>query len=191
MEHAKVYKIINDVSDKIYVGSSTYYRLCERMNIHRQQSKDTTGRRNSKLYLYMREIGVEHFKIELIEKCDCKTKEELKPELNMFRANSDPDPTNYFKKYHETHREERNKKSNENYHANKEYYLEKQKEYREENKEEISKRRKEYREENKDKISEQRKKTITCECGAILTKCHLLRHLKTKSHLSLVEDKSV
>ena len=45
MENAKIYKIINDIDDKIYVGSSTYYRLCERMNVHRHHAKDESGRR--------------------------------------------------------------------------------------------------------------------------------------------------
>ncbi len=35
MEHAKIYKITNDINDKIYIGSSTYFRLCERMNVWR------------------------------------------------------------------------------------------------------------------------------------------------------------
>ena len=108
----------------------------------------------------MREIGIEHFKIELIEKVECENKtqlrkreqyfiDELKPELNMFRAIENP---NYIRK----NREERNKQNNERYHANKEILLKKQKEYAEKNKEEISIRRKKYREENKEKLKLQR-----------------------------------
>jgi group I intron endonuclease len=163
MENAKVYKITNDVNDKIYIGSSNNQYLSTRMNGHRQMCKDLTGRRNTKLYNFMREIGVEHFHIELIEKVKCENINQLrereqfhidilKPELNMFRAIENP---NYVR----PNREEQNKKNNERYHANKEEYLKKQKEYAEKNKEAISIRRKKYREENKEKIKLQKDKT--------------------------------
>ena len=130
------------------------------MNNHRQLCKDLSGRRNTTLYNYMREIGIEHFKIELIEKVKCENKnqlrereqyfiDELKPELNMFRAIENP---NYVR----ANQEERNKQNNERYHANKEIYLKKQKEYTEKNKEAISVRRKKYRDENKEKLKLQR-----------------------------------
>ena len=101
--------------------------------------------------------------IELIEKSQCETKQQLrereqhhieilKPELNMFRAIENP---NYVRK----NIEERNKKSNEYYHANKSTVLKLQKEYNEKNKEAISIRRKKYREENKEKIKLQKSKT--------------------------------
>jgi len=162
MENAKVYKITNDLNDKIYIGSSTYQYLCNRMNCHRQMCKDTTGRRNTVLYNYMREIGVKHFCIELIEKVQCETIQQLrereqyhidllKPELNMFRAIENP---NYVR----PHIEETNKKNNERYYANKEVILKKQKEYAEKNKEAIRIRRQKYRDENKEKIKEQREK---------------------------------
>ena len=101
MENAKVYKLTNDLDDKIYIGSTNNQYLCTRMNSHRQLCKDLSGRRNTTLYNYMREIGIEHFKIELIEKVKCENKnqlrereqyfiDELKPELNMFRAVENP-----------------------------------------------------------------------------------------------------
>jgi hypothetical protein len=163
MENAKVYKITNDLNDKIYIGSSNNQYLSCRMTCHRQMCKDLTGRRNTKLYSYMREIGVEHFHIELIEKFQCETKQQLrereqhhidilKPELNMFRAIENP---NYVK----LNREKINKKSNEYYYTNKEKLLKKQKEYAEKNKEAINIRRKKYREENKEKIKLQKDKT--------------------------------
>ena len=160
MENAKIYKITNDLNNKIYIGSSTYQYLCSRMNCHRQMCKDLSGRRDTKLYNYMREIGIQHFQIELIEKVQCENKcqlrereqqfiDMLKPELNMFRAIENP---NYVR----ANQEERNKQNNERYHANKELYLKKQKEYAEKNKEEIKIRRKKYRDENKEKLKLQR-----------------------------------
>lgn len=95
--YSKVYKITNSIDDEIYIGSTTYQYLATRINSHRMMCKDISGRRDSKLYNKMRELGVENFKIELLEevKCDCKEalllKEQeyidlLKPSLNMLRC---------------------------------------------------------------------------------------------------------
>ena len=69
------------------------------------------------------------------------------------------------------------------------------KKYREENREHIQKYREENREDqkeyfkeryiqNKDKLKETRSEKITCECGAISSKCNLTRHKKSKKHLA-------
>ena len=189
MENAKVYKLTNDTSDKIYIGSSASQYLSIRMNVHRQMCKDISGRRDAKLYLYMREIGVTHFKIELIEKYECKTKEELKtreqywidqlkPELNMFNAILQD------KEYYKSRRNKDTQKATckKYYEENKEEISEKGKNYREANKEEINERRKKYRDDNRAKIQDKKKEPITCSCGAILTKGHLSRHLKSSAH---------
>ena len=91
-QESKTYKIYNTINDDIYVGSTTQ-KLCEIMRDHRycinnQKKKDRT------LYQAFREHGIEHFFIELIEKCPCNDKDELrkkegeyirelKPSLNM------------------------------------------------------------------------------------------------------------
>lgn len=95
--YSKVYKIINSIDDEIYIGSTTYQYLCNRMNQHRMSCKDISGRRDSKLYNKMRELGIENFKIELLEEVKCDNKEALlikeqeyidllKPSLNMLRC---------------------------------------------------------------------------------------------------------
>ena len=78
MENAKIYKLVNDVDNKIYIGSSTYAYLASRMNMHRQTCKDVSGRRNTFLYNHMREIGVEHFQIEILERVICENKQQLR-----------------------------------------------------------------------------------------------------------------
>ncbi len=93
-ENSKIYKLVNDVNGSIYVGS-TVNPLWQRKSVHCNKSKDLT--RNSKLYQLMRSIGVEHFKIILIENFKCKSKnelcareqyyiDELKPSLNTYGA---------------------------------------------------------------------------------------------------------
>ncbi len=56
------------------------------------------------------------------------------------------------------------------------------KEYHQDNKELILEYKKEYREKNKKIITEKAKENITCECGCIIRKCCLTRHLKTQKH---------
>jgi len=58
-----VYKIVNTQNDYVYVGS-TKQTLSKRMATHRSTCKKNN---NNKLYKMMRLIGVEHFKIVLLE----------------------------------------------------------------------------------------------------------------------------
>jgi len=94
MIYGRVYKIVNDVDDQIYVGS-TVQALSMRMSGHRRDSKKST--KESKLYLFMRSAGVNHFKAVLLEEDEFKSKEELRarehywiqelrPELNCKGA---------------------------------------------------------------------------------------------------------
>ena len=206
MENAKVYKIINDIDNKIYIGSSTFAYMSSRLHAHKSCSKDTSGRRESKLYIHMREIGHEHFKIEVIESVKCETKLQLKereqywidmlnPELNMFRAIPDPNYKRRYnaelrKKYYEDHKEtilDSIKKYRE---ENKEIIKERKKLYREKNKESIKERKKLYREKNKESIKERKAKIITCECGSEHRHDAKANHLKTKKHQNFIESKS-
>ena len=64
---------MNDVDDTVYVGS-TVVGLSDRKSKHRWEAK-----RNSKykVHDHMRNVGVEHFYIELIENYPCNNIEEL------------------------------------------------------------------------------------------------------------------
>ncbi len=73
----KIYKVINSVDEKVYIGSTTQ-SLSRRMGNHRENCKDLN--RNSKIYKHMRNIGVQYFKIVLIQNFPCSSKEELECE---------------------------------------------------------------------------------------------------------------
>ena len=75
-QDGKVYKIYNTINDDIYIGSTTQ-KLCERMRQHRCDNS-LTGKMNYPIYKAFREYGVENFFIELIEKCPCNGKDELR-----------------------------------------------------------------------------------------------------------------
>ena len=63
-----IYKITNDINNKIYIGK-TLYTIEHRFKEH---CKDSKKRQNEKrpLYSAMNKYGIEHFHIELIEECD-------------------------------------------------------------------------------------------------------------------------
>ena len=72
-KHSKIYKIVNDVDDMVYVGSTTE-PLDRRWLTH---LIDYKRRPNNKLYTKIHKLGIEHFKIILISIYPCKSKEQL------------------------------------------------------------------------------------------------------------------
>ena len=72
----KIYKLINDVNDIIYVGSTCQKWLCQRMGLHRSDGK----KRSTPIYTAMAQIGVPHFRIVLIKNYPCASKAELEAE---------------------------------------------------------------------------------------------------------------
>ena len=163
----KVYKITG--KGKSYVGSTTK-DLKHRLQIHFHNCLDTTGRRDSTLYKFIRENGTDHFTIELVEEYTYETPkelrareqhwiDELKPELNMFRAIANP---NYEQECRD--KEERRQRSKQFYHDHRQEALEYRKKYREEHREEINKMKAE---------------KMTCKCGCEIVKGYYLGHVKT------------
>ena len=70
----RIYRIINDVDNEAYIGSTTQ-RLSVRMGAHRRNARNGSKR---PMYVHMRKVGIEHFKIFLLQHIDNCTKEELK-----------------------------------------------------------------------------------------------------------------
>ena len=184
-QEGKIYKIYNTINDDIYVGSTTQ-KLCERMREHRYCI--TYAKAGKQLiYKAFREQGVDNFCIELIDKCPCNERQELrrkegeyirslKPSLNKRIAGR----TDY--EYQEDNREHKK----EYYQNNKEDMNEYMKQYRKNNKEYISQKEKEYKEHNKDFIKAYRSDKITCECGCDVTRSHLARHKISAKHDQLM-----
>jgi group I intron endonuclease len=90
-QDSKIYKLVNSVDDKIYVGS-TYVTLTKRKIDHRAK----TQTKNSAVYTHFRDIGFDNVDIVLIESFPCLSKTELskrerywidtlQPELNTVR----------------------------------------------------------------------------------------------------------
>lgn len=86
-----VYKIVNDIDDMVYIGSTTT-ELWHRMSQHRS---DAVKGAKSPLYKLMRKYGIDHFKIvsvmisdsENIRKDEEKVISSVKPELRLNYKN--------------------------------------------------------------------------------------------------------
>ncbi|MDO9333711.1 MAG: NUMOD3 domain-containing DNA-binding protein [Dehalococcoidales bacterium] len=70
----KIYKVVNIVNDVLYIGSTTQ-PLSVRMASHRSDAKRRSH--SGALYPAMNKIGIEHFRIFLIEKFPCLNRMEL------------------------------------------------------------------------------------------------------------------
>ena len=72
-QNGKIYKLLNNIDDEIYVGS-TCESLANRMARHRHFAHLSKA---SKLYEHMKHVGDENFYIKLIEDYPCEGKEQL------------------------------------------------------------------------------------------------------------------
>lgn len=75
MSVARIYKVTNDVDDKVYIGGTTL-TLARRMAVHRADGNNML--RTKPLSMHMREVGVSHFKIELISEVQFTDKNTLR-----------------------------------------------------------------------------------------------------------------
>ena len=80
MSISRVYKIVNDIDELVYIGS-TQQILCRRMTEHRKTAKYG---REAKLYIHMRQLGVEHFNILLVREYKDISKERLKQKEDKY-----------------------------------------------------------------------------------------------------------
>lgn len=160
----KIYKLVNNVDDEIYVGS-TVNLLRYRKKQHKYKSLTWPDRN---VYKHLNEIGWDNVEIILIEYWECKDKcelesrerywiELLKPSLNKCI------PTRTHKEYYEQNR------SN---------ILEKCKEYVNNNKELVVQRQKKWTLEK-----------VMCECGSEITRGCLSKHKKRDIHINKMNSK--
>jgi hypothetical protein len=151
-----IYQIVNDVDDEVYVGS-TCDKLTNRFHGHRGYM-NTKKYENIRLYQHIREIGIEHFRIELIEYYPCNTKEQLHSREGHFireRATLNKRIAGRTKKqFYETHKTE------------------------------IAERQKQYYKDHKEEIAERRGRIFECPCGSKCRWSDKSKHFKTRKHLA-------
>tara|TARA_R100000951_G_scaffold103059_1_gene95485 strand:+ start:89 stop:700 length:612 start_codon:yes stop_codon:yes gene_type:complete len=192
-----IYKILCPMTNRCYVGSTFNDRLDHRMDMHIRDYKNKYGKFT--VHKLFDKYGIDNFKIILIKKYlvyaeNKKDHTHLSVYetlwINRLKSVNKLVPFNplkkivrrdYLKKYYKSDKGKESKKKYKE--ANKDKVKETSKKYYEENKETIKKREKKYYEGNRDTINEKRKEKIKCECGSIIRKDSLSRHIKTKTHL--------
>lgn len=188
--NGKIYKLVNDVDAKEYIGH-TCLQLCKRLHKHKRDAKIQLERA---VYKHLNEIGFDKVKIILVENYPCKSIEELKARERYWIDELKPClNTNLPLRTDKDFREE-----------NKEYYAQYNKEYREKNKDKLAQQAKEYRKNNiqnikqyqkqyreahQDELKAKGKQTIKCECGCEIRKGDLTRHKRSEKHQEWIEDK--
>ena len=188
----KIYYVRSNMTDKVYIGSTTQ-SLSTRMGKHRNQYRNFL---EGKLKRTTKSIEICKYPdayIELIEFYPCSCREELDRREGEIQRKHDnrvniiiagrTDSEYYIdnkeklaiqmKKYREEHKEELD-----------EY----RKVYREENRETLRVKQAEFREEHKEELRERDKKTYEC-CGEMLNWRHKARHEKTQKHQNFINSK--
>jgi hypothetical protein len=183
--NSKIYKLISDHTDKIYIGSTFQKFLSVRKAGHKSDYEKFKNNNGSYTTSYeLIELG--NVDIILIENFKCENKEELHAreryhiELNRELCVNKHIPTRTKKEWikdNKQHLEEYQKEWNEN---NKEYVKERSKKYKE--------YRKEYYNNNKEIIKNKKKEKFNCECGGQFSYSCKSGHLKTKKHLKYIND---
>jgi hypothetical protein len=200
---ANVYKITNNIDDRFYIGS-TKRKLASRLAEHKHNSSNELRRSyNAKVYVCMRELGVDNFKIELICKCLCDSKDDLhkkeqeyinllKPTLNVLTAHHTKETkkqvvVNYEKNNREYIRERDRDKLKKYAIEHKEELINYKAEYYLKNKIKCDEKTKVNYIKNKDKITEHNKQKIECECGSIINQGGKAKHRRSQKHLDAMK----
>jgi len=179
-KNGKIYKIVSDNTDKIYIGS-TCSMLSKRLHGHKNSyTQFLKGNKTNTSSSELIKLG--NVDIILIENYSCESKEQLHAreryhiEQNKCICVNKLLPIRNSKEY---------------YQDNKEKIAEYKKEYTELNIEKIKERNKEYYQENKEIIAEKQRlylKEIKCVCGSNFVRNGRIRHEKTLKHIKYIES---
>ena len=138
-----------------------------------------------------------HFNAQLNTKRAYRTEEQDKETRKEYRETNKEKTSVYHKERYEQNKDDITIKNKIYYEDNKDDISIKNKIYREKNKDKYEEYNKEYYENNKDKLAEKNNKyyednkdiineKTTCECGCIIRRKNLQRHLKSQRHLNAI-----
>ena len=183
-QEGKIYKIYNTTNDDIYVGSTTQ-KLCERMRDHRYSITDAKAGKQL-IYKAFREHGVDNFYIELIEKCPCNDRQELRRKEGEYIRSLKPSLNKRIAgrtktEYLDDSREHRLAVMQTYYQDNKEHLAPKRKEWSQHNRERINISNRNRREINHDSLARYYQEKIKCDCGSVVSRAALTRHKKCET----------
>jgi len=211
--NGKIYKIVCNKTNLVYIGSTVEKYLCNRLKGHRKHYNEfLNGKNHYTSSFKILENG--DYYIELVESYPCNSKDELLVRERYYFDNiecvnkfkpliTDDEKKEYRKEYRQVHKEkmkeylkkyykehdgEIKEKQKKNYQNNKEEIKEQVKQYYEDNKEKINEHKKQHYQTNKEKISENKKIKFICECGSECRLSDKLRHEKSKKHINFINN---
>ena len=152
-QNGKIYRLVNDVDDLIYVGS-TIVALSRRKASHKS---DAAKHPEQRVYKHLNAIGWNNVHIILIEHYPCNSSEELLARERYYIDTLGAQ-------------------------LNKQLPGRTRGEYREQHRDKLIEYNREYREENREALAEQQREIVECECGLTPVRAALARHRKTKKH---------
>ena len=169
MEYSKgkIYKILNNTTSDVYVGS-TCQKLSKRLANHKTKLNEG---KETLLYNKMRELGDKNFYIELVEDYPCENGEQLKRRegeiIREMATLNEKIAGRTHQEWCEENREGKNYKERERYNNNKE---ERQQKHRE-------------------KYAEMTRTKIICDiCRGVHNKKNTPNHNRSKKHQQALEN---
>ena len=189
MYRINIYKIWWQGKDDLYVGS-TKQKLSMRMAKHRSNCKSGI---QFNLYEIMRINGYD-FEYVLLQSYEVSCKDEqlkheqhfidlLHPNLNNRRAHNTPEDR---KQYHKQYRDIHEDRIKQYYETHKDGIRAYRKQYGETHKDNIRVKLRQYYEINKNKIIVRQNTKIECDCGTIIRKGGLCKHIRTQKHIKKI-----
>jgi hypothetical protein len=198
-KNGKIYKIVCHTTNKIYIGSTANKHLSQRLSVHVADYKRFISGKSKACTTSRFVLENNNYSMELLEILPCECKDELTLReaqyIRTIECVNNGIPHRTHKEYYQDNKESIAEKKRVHYQKNKEniiqyssdYYQnnkEKKSEYYQKNKEKMSEKQKEYYQKNKEKLS----KKIECECGAVINKSSITRHIKTKRHQKYLQE---
>ena len=188
----KIYKIVDNTNNNIYIGSTCEPTLSRRLATHLSDYKRyLEGKRGNVTSFQI--FANNNYNIILIELYPCNSKDELHARERYYIESLKcvnkqfPGRTQkeYQKEYREVNKEYIRAKDHEYYLNNIEYYTQ----YRNENKELIKQTLQKYYIKNKETLREKNKKKVLCMCGKY-REGHKTRHENSKFHQNYINNLS-
>ena len=182
-QNAKVYKIVGKGFKKCYIGSTVEtLSLSHRMAKHRFDYKkwQNGGKGFYSSFEMFEEFGVENVMMVLIEKFPCDDREDLTAREGHHIKNNEC-----------INKRIAGRTDREYYQDNREKILQQVKDYNEANKEHKNEYHNNYSQINKDKwkqSNEKQRQQTTCDCGCVLQKKAMSKHLKSKQHQNYINQ---
>ena len=166
-QRGKIYRIICNITNLCYVGSTTYHTLAQRLSVHKTDFKRWKENKLKHKCSSVNVLESNNYNIILIENFPCNCRDELEC-VNLVL------PSRTRQEYLIDNKDKILSSRKEHYYSNHERKLE------------IART---YREKNPDKVIECNKKQaemppILCECGMYYTYKHKARHLSSKRHIN-------